>query len=254
MAKLLREVQPSSRGSASSPKSQGEAGRQGRQPGGTLAASSKHPFQMEGLLGAWEGTPRQPPRNQQAKNTVTSFQRYHEALNIPFELNLSGEPGNQSLRRVVIDGSSVAMVHGLQHFFSCRGIAMAVQYFWNRGHREVTVFIPTWQLKKNRRVRESHFLNKLHSLKMLSITPSQLENGKKITTYDYRFMVKLAEETDGIIVTNEQIHVLMNSSKKLMVKDRLLPFTFAGNLFMVPDDPLGRDGPTLDEFLKKPNR
>lgn len=34
----------------------------------------------------------------------------------------------------------------------------------------------------------------------------------------------------------------------------LLPFTFAGNLFMVPDDPLGRDGPTLDEFLKKPNR
>ena len=33
---------------------------------------------------------------------------------------------------------------------------------------------------------ESHFLTKLHSLKMLSITPSQLENGKKITTYDYR--------------------------------------------------------------------
>lgn len=30
---------------------------------------------------------------------------------------------------------------------------MAVQYFWNRGHREVTVFVPTWQLKKNRRVR-----------------------------------------------------------------------------------------------------
>jgi hypothetical protein len=34
----------------------------------------------------------------------------------------------------------------------------------------------------------------------------------------------------------------------------LLPFTFVGNLFMVPDDPLGRNGPTLDEFLKKPAR
>lgn len=34
---------------------------------------------------------------------------------------------------------------------------------------------------------ESHFLTKLHRLKMLSITPSQLENGKKITTYDYRY-------------------------------------------------------------------
>lgn len=35
-----------------------------------------------------------------------------------------------------------------------------------------------------------------------------------------RFLVKLAEETDGIIVTNEQLHILMNKSKKLMVKDR----------------------------------
>ncbi|XP_036128065.1 protein NYNRIN isoform X2 [Molossus molossus] len=253
-AKLLREVQPLPKGSASFPKGQGEARRQGLQSSSTLASSSMYQPQVGGLLGAWEGAPRQPPRQPQANSTVTSFQRYHEALNTPFELNLSGEPGNQGLRRVVIDGSSVAMVHGLQHFFSCRGIAMAVQYFWNRGHREVTVFVPTWQLKKNRRVRESHFLTKLHSLKMLSITPSQLENGKKITTYDYRFMVKLAEETDGVIVTNEQLHILMNNSKKLMVKDRLLPFTFAGNLFMVPDDPLGRDGPTLDEFLRKPNR
>ncbi|XP_006061500.2 protein NYNRIN [Bubalus bubalis] len=252
--KLLSESQPLSRGSASFLKGQGQPGSQGPQCSGTLAPSSKRQPQVEGLLGAGEGTPRQPTRHPQASNTVTSFQRYHEALNTPFELDLSEEPGNPELRRVVIDGSSVAMVHGLQHFFSCRGIAMAVQYFWNRGHREVTVFVPTWQLKKNRRVRESHFLTKLHSLKMLSITPSQLENGKKITTYDYRFMVKLAEETDGIIVTNEQLHVLMNNSKKLMVKDRLLPFTFAGNLFMVPDDPLGRDGPTLDEFLKKPNR
>ncbi|KAG8509364.1 Protein NYNRIN [Galemys pyrenaicus] len=254
-AKPLSDVQPSStRAVAPFPKGQGGAGRQGPQPGSTLASSSKHHPQMEGLLGPWDGSPRQPPRHPQASSMVTSFQRYHEALNTPFELKLSGEPGNPDLRRVVIDGSSVAMVHGLQHFFSCRGIAMAVQYFWNRGHREVTVFVPTWQLKKNRRVRESHFLTKLHSLKMLSITPSQLENGKKIATYDYRFMVKLAEETDGIIVTNEQLHILMNNSKKLMVKDRLLPFTFAGNLFMVPDDPLGRDGPTLDEFLKKPNR
>ncbi|XP_055392937.1 protein NYNRIN [Bubalus kerabau] len=252
--KLLSESQSLSRGSASFLKGQGQPGSQGPQCSGTLAPSSKRQPQVEGLLGAGEGTPRQPTRHPQASNTVTSFQRYHEALNTPFELDLSEEPGNPELRRVVIDGSSVAMVHGLQHFFSCRGIAMAVQYFWNRGHREVTVFVPTWQLKKNRRVRESHFLTKLHSLKMLSITPSQLENGKKITTYDYRFMVKLAEETDGIIVTNEQLHVLMNNSKKLMVKDRLLPFTFAGNLFMVPDDPLGRDGPTLDEFLKKPNR
>lgn len=48
-------------------------------------------------------------------------------------------------------------------------------------------------------------------------------------TPSHRFMVKLAEETDGIIVTNEQLHVLMNNSKKLMVKDRVrrLPWDWA---------------------------
>lgn len=38
--------------------------------------------------------------------------------------------------------------------------------------------------------------------------------------FPHRFMVKLAEETDGIILTNEQIHILMNNSKKVMIRDR----------------------------------
>jgi len=29
-------------------------------------------------------------------------------------------------------------------------------------------------------------------------------------------------------------------------------YSFVGDLFMVPDDPLGRNGPTLDELLTKP--
>ena len=34
---------------------------------------------------------------------------------------------------------------------------------------------------------------------------------------------------------------------------RLLMFSFVADIFMPPDDPLGRDGPTLDEFLQKPD-
>jgi hypothetical protein len=36
---------------------------------------------------------------------------------------------------------------------------------------------------------------------MLSITPSQLENGKKITTYDYRYAVPQASLSMGLEVS-----------------------------------------------------
>lgn len=187
---------------------------------------------------------------------MTGTQRFQEALQDPFTLCLANVPGQPDLRHIVIDGSNVAMVHGLQHYFSSRGIAIAVQYFWDRGHRDITVFVPQWRFSKDAKVREGHFLQKLYSLSLLSLTPSRVMDGKRISSYDDRFMVKLAEETDGVIVSNDQFRDLAEESEKWMaiIRERLLPFTFVGNLFMVPDDPLGRNGPTLDEFLKKPVR
>lgn len=187
---------------------------------------------------------------------MTGTQRFQEALQDPFTLCLANVPGQPDLRHIVIDGSNVAMVHGLQHYFSSRGIAIAVQYFWDRGHRDITVFVPQWRFSKDGKVREIHFLHKLYSLSLLSLTPSRVMDGKRISSYDDRFMLKLAEETSGIIVSNDQFRDLAEESDKWMaiIRERLLPFTFVGNLFMVPDDPLGRNGPTLDEFLKKPAR
>ena len=108
VAQLLSEVQ-ASKNRAIMLKVQGKPGRQGFQPSSTVPSRSKHQFLKEGLLGAWEGSQRLSPHSQ-GTNIVTSFQRYNEALNTPFEMNLSEEPGNPGLRRVVIDGSSVAMV------------------------------------------------------------------------------------------------------------------------------------------------
>ncbi|KAM9202672.1 protein KHNYN isoform 1-T1 [Dugong dugon] len=195
-------------------------------------------------------------RGTRGGNLVTGTQRFQEALQDPFTLCLANVPGQPDLRHIVIDGSNVAMVHGLQHYFSSRGVAIAVQYFWDRGHRDITVFVPQWRFSKDAKVREGHFLQKLYSLSLLSLTPSRVMDGKRISSYDDRFMVKLAEETDGIIVSNDQFRDLAEESKKwtAIIRERLLPFTFVGNLFMVPDDPLGRNGPTLDEFLKKPVR
>ncbi|XP_056384234.1 NEDD4-binding protein 1-like isoform X2 [Hyla sarda] len=184
---------------------------------------------------------------------VTGVQRFNEVMQTPFKLNLRDEKGNDHLRHIIIDGSNVAKIHGLHRFFSCRGIALAVQYFWDRGHRDITVFVPQWRMKKDSKAKEQHFLIELNDLGLLSFTPSRTVEGKRITSYDDRFMLQLAERTDGVIVTNDYLRDLSAESQawQNIIKDRLLQFTFAGDIFMVPDDPLGRNGPPLDKFLTK---
>uniref|UniRef100_A0A672N4R1 Zinc finger CCCH-type containing 12A n=1 Tax=Sinocyclocheilus grahami TaxID=75366 RepID=A0A672N4R1_SINGR len=54
------------------------------------------------------------------------------------------------LKPIVIDGSNVAMSHGNKEVFSCRGIELAVNYFLDRGHRNITVFVPSWRKEQPR--------------------------------------------------------------------------------------------------------
>ncbi|XP_034019959.1 NEDD4-binding protein 1 [Thalassophryne amazonica] len=182
---------------------------------------------------------------------VTGEQRFLEGLEMPFDLQITDKPGDPNLRTVIIDGSNVAMSHGLGHFFSCRGIALAVQHFWDRGHRHISVLLPQWRQKSDPQVSEQHYLNELQTLGLLSYTPSREVQGKRISCYDDRFMLQLAQKTNGVIVTNDNLRDLLDESHvwRDIIKKRLLQYTFVGDHFMVPDDPLGRGGPHLDIFL-----
>uniref|UniRef100_A0A8B9USL5 NEDD4-binding protein 1 n=1 Tax=Anas zonorhyncha TaxID=75864 RepID=A0A8B9USL5_9AVES len=156
------------------------------------------------------------PHRRNIDPSVTGVQRFMESLKKPYRLELKNEPGNPYLKHIVIDGSNVAMSHGLKKFFSCRGIAIAVDYFWKRGHRNITVFVPQWRTRRDPYITEQDFLTQLQDVGILSLTPARMVLGARIAAHD----------------------------------DRLLQYTFAGDIFMVPDDPLGRNGPRLDDFLR----
>ncbi|XP_073515781.1 NEDD4-binding protein 1 isoform X2 [Phyllobates terribilis] len=184
---------------------------------------------------------------------VTGVQIFLNSIKTPYRLELKNEPGRADLKHIVIDGSNVAISHGLQKFFSCRGIAIAVEYFWNKGHRNITVFVPQWRTKRDPNITEQHFLQQLEELGILSFTPSRTVLGSRICSHDDRFLLHLAEKTGGIIVTNDNLRefVVESPAWTKIIKERLLQFTFAGDIFMIPDDPLGRHGPKLDNFLSK---
>lgn len=68
----------------------------------------------------------------------------------------------------------------------------------------------------------------------------------------YLFVFQLAAENDGIVVSNDNYRDLVTESIdfKKVVEERILMYSFVNDRFMPPDDPLGRNGPTLDKFLK----
>ncbi|XP_036399698.1 NEDD4-binding protein 1 [Megalops cyprinoides] len=184
---------------------------------------------------------------------LTGVSRFQQSLRTPYRLTLQNEPGEPGLRHIIIDGSNVAMMHGLHRFFSCRGIAIAVETFWKRGHREITVFVPQWRQKRDPNITEQHFLTQLEDLRLLSFTPSREVCGQRISSHDDRFLLHLAEKTDGVIVTNDNMREFVDTSEawRQIIKERLLQFTFVEDHFLIPDDPLGKHGPQLDEFLRK---
>ncbi|EHB12492.1 NEDD4-binding protein 1 [Heterocephalus glaber] len=173
-------------------------------------------------------------------SSVTGVQRFRDTL-------------AADLKHIVIDGSNVAITHGLKKFFSCRGIAIAVEYFWKLGNRNITVFVPQWRTRRDPNVTEQHFLTQLQELGILSLTPARMVFGERIASHDDRFLLHLADKTGGIIVTNDNFREFVTESVswREIITKRLLQYTFVGDIFMVPDDPLGRSGPRLEEFLQK---
>ncbi|XP_072499777.1 probable ribonuclease ZC3H12D [Notamacropus eugenii] len=166
------------------------------------------------------------------------------------------EDPDSHLRPIVIDGSNVAMSHGNKETFSCRGIRLAVDWFRERGHNYIKVFVPSWRKEPPRSdtpISEQHILEDLEKQAVLVYTPSRKVNGKRVVCYDDRYIVKVAYEKDGIIVSNDNYRDLQseNPEWKWFIEQRLLMFSFVNDKFMPPDDPLGRHGPTLSNFLSK---
>ncbi|XP_061530066.1 endoribonuclease ZC3H12A-like [Phycodurus eques] len=169
---------------------------------------------------------------------------------------LEGKKSEDSaLRPIVIDGSNVAMSHGNKEVFSCRGIQLAVNFFLQRGHTAITVFVPSWrkeQSRPNAAIEDKHILMELEKQKRVVFTPSRRVGGKLVVCYDDRFIIKLAYDSGGVIVSNDTYRDLQEERLewKKCIEERLLMYSFVNDKFMPPDDPLGRHGPNLDNFLR----
>ena len=151
----------------------------------------------------------------------------------------------------MIDGSNVAMAHSRDRTFSVRGISNTVEFFLERGHSRVVAFLPQDKCR-GRRPEEREALEKLREAGHLVYTPSRQFNNEVITSYDDTFILDYAAQHGAVVVTRDNYRDLTNKKPEwdLVIRDRILMPTFVGDDIMWPHDPLGRNGSSLDDFLK----
>ncbi|KAG7271390.1 hypothetical protein CRUP_019935 [Coryphaenoides rupestris] len=123
--------------------------------------------------------------------------------------------------------------HGNKEVFSCLGIQLAVNFFLERGHADVIVFVPLWRKEPSRpdvpiseggcwasRAGRQGGSDEALEIargwstkrKILVFTPSRRVAGKRVVCYDDRFIVKEAYESAGVIVSNDSYRDLQGEN------------------------------------------
>ncbi|XP_077254783.1 uncharacterized protein LOC143893377 [Temnothorax americanus] len=171
---------------------------------------------------------------------------YHNKRRIYWEERNSQTKSTRKLREIIVDGCNVAMAHTNGKEFSEKGIKIVVDFFKLRGHN-VKVFLPQHVRKK-----DHTFLEKLYKEGTVVFTPSRLIDGRQITSYDDRYILKYATSCGGIVISTDQYRDLYREKPEWRntILNRLLIPTFVGDYIMFPEDPLGRFGPNLETFLR----
>lgn len=175
---------------------------------------------------------KQSAHNQTTRSKSTQW----SSANTPTVILSSESPIKKDfqprLRPIVIDGSNIAMHHGRKEYFSCQGIRQCVDFFVERGHQEIYVFVPQYRREVPRAdcpVYDQHILFELEAEQRLIWTPSRRVNGRRIVCHDDRYVLRTAyEKEDAIIVSNDEYRDLLreNPEYKSMVAQRLLMYSF----------------------------
>ncbi|KAF8366435.1 rege-1, partial [Pristionchus pacificus] len=172
--------------------------------------------------------------------------------------SLCDRPLSQSdsslLRPIIIDGSNIALTHGRRSTFSCSGIRECISFFEQRGHNDILVFLPAYRRETPRShapVSDHHILEELDRKGYIVWTPSRRIEGRRIVCHDDRYIIKTAYEKEGIVVSNDEFREMAKEDPlyRRVIEKRLLMYSFVDGRFMPPEDPLGRGGPTLHQFL-----
>ncbi|XP_059614858.1 protein KHNYN-like [Phlebotomus argentipes] len=150
-------------------------------------------------------------------------------------------------RLVVLDGSNIAFFHSNHTYFSVRGLEIAIEEIMRMGH-EVVAIVPAFRIKPGK-TSDQMLLQSLVNRNLVKLVC--LNTFERC--YDDSFILNEAKDTNGVVVSNDNYLGEAQSSAEFLeiVENRVIPFMFFKDKFMLPQDPYGENGPTLSSLLNR---
>lgn len=162
-----------------------------------------------------------------------------------------------NLRPIIVDGSDVAL--SAQHnkqMFALGRVQKVIEYFEKRNHR-IYVIIPQWRKEQivsggAHHAADQCLLADMEKRGLVHYSPSKRVGGKRMYCDDDSFILNLAVIKQAIIVSNDNFKRFLNQRDefKQVIEERVLMYSFIEDNFMPAEDPLGKNGPSLSNFLR----
>ena len=123
--------------------------------------------------------------------------------------------------------------HGGHKVFSWKGIETCVQFFQQKGN-PVYVVVPQWRKSCHPAPAKEQNMRIIASLEqqgLMAWTPSRQIGLRMTSSYDDPFILKYAEKTNGVVVSNDYFRDVLQKCPQFreIIEERTLMYTFFEN-------------------------
>ena len=156
-----------------------------------------------------------------------------------------------TFRPVVIDGCNVAFNYGRNEQFQARGLIICYEYFKAKGFKDDQIIIVVKHVPRLPDM-DKMIIEELEKIGVLVSCPARLAGKESIRSDDDLFILETAYTKEGFVLSRDRYKQYWDCHPKYrpIIRDRLIQPTFVHDDLILPQDPLGRGGPTLDQFLR----
>ena len=157
-------------------------------------------------------------------------------------------------RPIVIDGLNICYAYKNNGRLDAEGLKVTYNCLKKMGFEDQNIIFILKHIPRHYK-KDCEIAEEFHQKGVLYYAPSRkIQKGNYyIQSDDDLFILKTAKELNGVILSNDQFRKQKTTHPEysdIIDKGLIMP-RFIGNKLILPDDPLGPDGPSLDQMLKR---